>query len=83
MSTPHPVDLVLAKALRAERQRAALTQAVAAVRAGLAVVTVQRAELCGSVSPRTLGALARVYGVSVDDLRGRRRDQIAADGIVR
>lgn len=72
MLEPHRVDLDLAAALRGARHSVKLTQAVAAVRAGLAIATLQRAELYGAASARTLTALARVYAVSVDDLRRRR-----------
>ena len=67
-----PLDLHLAAALLDARQRSQLPQHVAAVRAGVSPVTVARAERFGTASLRTLCALARVYGVSVDDLRTRR-----------
>lgn len=69
-----PVDLPLAAALREARERIPLSQTVASVRAGLSLATLRRAELYGAASTRTLAALARVYGVTVDDLRGRRAD---------
>ena len=70
--TTHTIDLDLGAALRAARHLTGLSQAVAAVRAGICIATVTRAELYGATSTRTLTALARVYGVSVDHLRARR-----------
>jgi len=70
--TADPPDLTLAAVLRGARHHAQLSQTVASVRAGLSLATLRRAELYGAARARTLAALARVYGVSVDDLRGRR-----------
>lgn len=72
----HPLgfDLALGAALRDARHRARLSQIVAAVRAGVAVQTVGRAERYGAASTRPLSALAHVYGVTVDELRGRRSE---------
>lgn len=72
MNDPDPVDLRLAVAFRAARHRIGLPQTTAAVRAGVSLGTLRRVELYGAASTRTITALARVYGVTVDALRDRR-----------
>ncbi len=72
------LDLALAAALRAARARAGITQMVAAVRAGITLHALRRAEMYGAASTRTLAGLARAYGVTIDELRGRPRAASAA-----
>ena len=54
--------------LLAARLQAGLTQTVLSVRAGVSVSTIQRAELYGAATTRTLAALARALNVPIDDL---------------
>ena len=65
------LDPKLARVIEEARQRAGLTKYRLAVRAGLSLNTV-RIACQGIATTRTLNALARVLGVSVDVLTGRK-----------
>ncbi len=67
------LDHQLGARIKAARLQAGITQTILSVRAGISIGTLQRAENYGSVSPRTIGALARALNIPIDDLRGRVR----------
>lgn len=67
MHTTTTTDPSIARAIEAARKQARLTKFKTAVRAGLSLTTVRLAEQ-GVATPRTLAALARVFGVTFDQL---------------
>lgn len=71
MHKPTPPDPNLAARIRAARIALSLSQVIAAARSGVALGTIRAAERYGFATPRTLDRLARAYGTSIDDLRGR------------
>ena len=65
------LDPKLARVIQGARIKAGLTKYRLAIRSGLSLGTVRLAEQ-GIASTRTLAVLARAFGVSVDELTGRR-----------
>jgi transcriptional regulator with XRE-family HTH domain len=65
------VNTKTASPIRAARTRAELTQVQLALCSDLSLTTIRNAER-GIATRRTLRAIARVLGVSVDDLTGRK-----------
>ncbi len=71
MNDTTPPDLDFAARIRAARLNNKMSQVIASARSGVSLGTIRIAERYGAATTRTLNALARVYGISVDVLRGR------------